>query len=298
MVGVRLIFIIPILLGISSIVAAQSKKDEGPFIAVRNIRYATHKGSDPKRNTLDIYMPKKGSNSPVIVFIHGGAWEFGDKAHVQDKPAYFTSRGYIFVSINYRLSPEVKHPAHVQDVAHAIAWLYENVRHYSGDKNNIFLMGHSAGAHLAALVSTDEQYLRKAHAKPEVIKATVLLDGAGYDMVALMPEIKGKLKEWYEQAFGTKRDEWRAASPVTYIQAGHYYPKFLVLYAGEREASAEEAKILANKLTGAGAQCQLIHYPEENHMSLNRSLGREGDKPTEDILRFLLTITSPYPTSN
>jgi acetyl esterase/lipase len=87
-----------------------SKKDEASFLKVMNVRYATHTKSDPKLNMLNVYMPKKGSNSPMVVWVHGGSWAFGDKDNVLNKAEYFTARGYVFVSINYRLSPDVKHP--------------------------------------------------------------------------------------------------------------------------------------------------------------------------------------------
>jgi arylformamidase len=121
-----------------------------------NVRYATHTKSDPKLNMLNVYMPKKGSNSPMVVWVHGGSVGSGEKDNVLNKAEYFTARGYVFVSINYRTSPDVKHPVNVQDVADAVAWLHENARHYSADSEKIFLIGHSVGAHLAALVSVDQ----------------------------------------------------------------------------------------------------------------------------------------------
>lgn len=289
---------ITVIVGISSLALAQNKAPEDPFIKVPNIRYAEHKGVDPRLNMLDVYMPRKGSNSPVVVFLHGGAWEFGDKVNVQAKPDYFTSRGYIFISVNYRLSPAVKHPVHVQDVADAIVWIHDNIRHYSGDGDNIFLIGHSAGAHLAALVSTDEEFIVNAKGSLDMIKATVLLDGAGYDIPLLMKDAKGKLRDWYLESFGTRESDWKKASPVTYIQPGKKYPKFLIIHAGERAQSQAAAEHLARKLKEADAEVNVLHYPKESHLSINRSIGKDDNKPTVEILRFLLKITSPFPAVN
>src|SRR5688572_1526679 len=138
------------------------RREDASFIKVSDIKYASYPKTDPSLNTLNVYMPKRGSNSPILIWIHGGSWSQGDKEEVQSKAEYFTSKGYIFVSVNYRLSPKVKHPVHVQDVANAIMWVYKNAKHYSADQRKIFLMGHSAGAHLAALVSIDGGYLRSA----------------------------------------------------------------------------------------------------------------------------------------
>src|SRR5678815_3507375 len=89
--------------------ALLAQKNQGSYLVVSNIKYASYPKSDPKLNMLDIYMPKKGSNSPVLIWIHGGAFAYGDKEYVQKKAEYFTNKGYVFISINYRLSPRVVH---------------------------------------------------------------------------------------------------------------------------------------------------------------------------------------------
>src|SRR5687767_4630516 len=100
--------------------ALLAQKNQDSYLVVSNIKYASHPKSDPKLNMLDVYMPKKGSNSPVLIWVHGGAFAYGDKEYVQEKAEYFTNKGYVFISINYRLSPKVVHPTHVQDVSDAI----------------------------------------------------------------------------------------------------------------------------------------------------------------------------------
>src|SRR5690349_10527411 len=106
-----------ILIFMTSHVRMMAQKNQDSYLVVRNIKYATFPKADPKLNMLDIYMPKKGSNSPVLIWIHGGAFAYGDKEYVQEKAEFFTKKGYVFISINYRLSPKVVHPAHVQDVS-------------------------------------------------------------------------------------------------------------------------------------------------------------------------------------
>ena len=281
-------YLLLILLMVITLPSAWAQKGVNSYILVRNIKYATHPKSDPKLNMLDIYMPKKGSNSPVVIWVHGGAFAYGDKEYVQDKAEYFTSKGYVFVSINYRLSPKVVHPVHVQDVADAIMWIYKNATHYSSDAKRMFLMGHSAGAHLAALVSTDETYIRKSGGDLDVIQGVVLLDGAGYDITVLMNDAKSKLAEWYTKAFGDSKKEWEQASPVNYIAAGKKIPTFMIAYAGEREAAETEAKILSKKLTEAQVENKVFFYQKKNHLTISRELGEEGDKTTEDVYRFLL----------
>ena len=277
-----------ILIFLASRESLWAQKNQDSYLVVHNVKYATNPKADPKLNMLDIYMPKKGSNSPVLIWIHGGAFAYGDKEYVQEKAEYFTKKGYVFVSINYRLSPKVVHPVHVQDVSDAIMWIYKNAIHYSADPNKIFLLGHSAGAHLAALVSTDETYLRKSGGELSLIQGVVLLDGAGYDIPVLMTDAKSKVKEWYAQAFGKSKKEWEQASPVSYIKPNKKIPAFMIAYAGDHETSEMEAKILSRSLTDAQVENHVFHYQKKNHLTISKELGAEKDKTTEDVLRFLL----------
>jgi acetyl esterase/lipase len=116
-------------------------------------------GGNPTR--LDVYAPADGQDHPVMIWVHGGAWQFGDKAHVQSKPRAFNERGYILVSVNNRLHPAVTYREQAGDIAQAIRWVKDHVREHGGDPGRVFLMGHSSGAHLAALVGTDGRYLEK-----------------------------------------------------------------------------------------------------------------------------------------
>lgn len=203
------------------------------------------------------------------------------------KAEYFTSKGYVFVSVNYRLSPKVKHPVHVQDVANAIMWVYQNAKHYSADQRKIFIMGHSAGAHLAALVSINNEYIKSAGGSPDMIKGMVLIDGMGYDIPAAMADGGNQLKGWLTQAFGNSRWEWGQGSPANFVNANEQIPPTLILYSGEREMSEVESKILYAKLIDVKVPCKIFNYPKKSQASLNKDLGKPDDKATEDVLRFL-----------
>jgi acetyl esterase/lipase len=266
------------------------KKDETSFLKVANVRYATHTKSDPRLNMLNVYMPKKGSNSPMVIWVHGGSWAFGDKDNMLYKAEYFTARGYVFVSVNYRLSPDVKHPVNAQDVADALVWLHENATHYSADSEKIFMIGHSAGAHLAALVSIDGKYLEKSGGNVSILDGVVLLDGTGYDITQLMKNANNKMKEWYTDSFGQTKKEWDQASPVNYIKPEHNIPPFMIAYADEQEPSQKQAILLSKKLSEASIKNKVFHYEKKNASSINKELGKETDKPTEDVYRFLQEI--------
>lgn len=262
------------------------KKGETSYFKVADIRYS-QKAKDPKLNALDIYMPRKGSNSPVIIWIHGGVWTFGDKSDVEYKPEYFTSRGYVLVSVNHRLSPDAKFPAHVQDVADAIVWVHKNIIHYSGDAEKIFLMGYASGAHLAALVSLNESLLKEAGGSLNMLKGVVLLDGVGFDMVNTMPDAVNKIREWCIDTFGDSPDNWADASPVTYVKAGGNVPPHLIIYAGTKSPTEKDALLLSKKLSEANIKNKVMNYGKKSNLSINKELGKEDDKVAEDILVFL-----------
>src|SRR5207249_3201898 len=120
----------------------------------RDIPYA-----DPphERQVLDVYSPRNAKNLPVVFWIHGGGWQAGDKTSVQIKPRAFVDRGFVFVSTNYRLLPSVDMATVVRDIAKSVRWTHDHVAEHGGDPTRLFIMGHSAGAQLAALICTDER---------------------------------------------------------------------------------------------------------------------------------------------
>lgn len=285
-VHVKLFFLVAFI----SYKPVSAQKDETSFLKVANVRYATHTKSDPKLNMLNVYLPKRGSNSPMVVWVHGGSWTYGDKDNMLHKAEYFTARGYVFVSINYRLSPDVRYPVNAQDVADALAWLHENATHYSADREKIFLMGHATGADLAALIAIDGKYLEKTGNNPTIIDGVVLLDGTGYDLAGLMKNAGNKMKEWYAQAVGKTKKEWDQVSSVNFIREGNSIPPFMIAYANDQEPSGKQAIILSKKLSEANVKNKVFHYEKKNQNSINKELGKETDKTTEDVYRFLQEI--------
>ena len=113
-----------------------------------------------ERQVLDIYAPKDAKNLPVVFWIHGGGWQSGDKSSVQEKPKAFVERGFVFVSTNYRLLPKVEMETIFRDVAKSLGWVHQHIAEHGGDPSRLFVMGHSAGAQLAALLCIDDRYLK------------------------------------------------------------------------------------------------------------------------------------------
>jgi len=252
----------------------------------KDIPYAKIKGTDPNLTSLDIYTPIIGENCPVIVFIHGGIWSFGDKGSLSDKTTAFIKANFVFASINYRLSPDIKHPMHAGDVAKAITWIYKHISDYSGDPQNIFLLGHSAGGHLAALIATDEHYLKDLGFSTKIIRGVIGLDSAAYHL----PTLIGSEPEnyyFFEMAFGDNPEMWEKASPIYYVKKGKSIPPFLLIYAGNREVSKMVNLVFAQALKISNYQIHLYYASDKDHISIERDLGKLGDNTIEKIFQFI-----------
>ncbi|MFQ5503633.1 MAG: alpha/beta fold hydrolase [Planctomycetota bacterium] len=250
--------------------------------------YDTKEGVDPGLLSLDVYAPGRGSKHPVLVMIHGGGWRRGDKwGAARLKSRYFTERGFVFVSINYRLSPAVKHPAHVQDVARALAFVHDEIREYGGNPERIFVMGHSAGAHLAALVATDERRLAACGKDLSILKGAILLDCAAYDLPRLFQDFLSGPLAFHEAAFGTDEAGWKDASPVRFVAAGKHIPPFLIFHTGKRPAAKAVSEDLAARLHKAGVVATTVHALPYTHASINRRIGQPTDPATGILQDFL-----------
>jgi len=150
--------------------------------SVRDIPYVTGAGADAKYQTLDLYLPQGKTSFPLIFFVHGGGFTRGDKSPdgYMNFVDFFLKEGIGITSTNYRLSPAVQHPAHVQDVAKAFAWVYNHASDYQIDRGRIFIAGHSAGAYLVSLLALDRQYLAQESLSPQAFRGVITISGV-YD---------------------------------------------------------------------------------------------------------------------
>jgi arylformamidase len=177
---------IPLLL-LLIIIASPVLADE-PKVQ-RGIPYAEPKN---ERQMLDVYAPTKGKNQPVVVWIHGGGWRRGDKADVHNKPKAFVDKGFVLVSISYRIAANVTVDQIAGDVAKAIRWTHDHAKDYGGDPDRIIVAGHSAGAQPAALVCADDRYLKAEKLSLSIIKGCVPVDGDTYDVPMQIKTVAGE----------------------------------------------------------------------------------------------------------
>ncbi len=242
--------------------------------------------SDKKSHMLDIYQPRDCYSCPVIIYIHGGSWTLGDKGGLSSKAKAFTSQNYIYVSINYRLSPDYQFPANARDVARAFSWVKNNISDYGGNPEQIYLLGHSAGGHLSAVIALDDSYLAEFGLIPSDISGIIGLDSAAYYLPSLFaaePENQ-YLLSW---AFGENYEDLEKASPINYIKEEVSIPPFLLLVAGGRNVSVTVNNSFYQKLKNNGYNVTLENFKEKDHVTIDTDLGEDDDPVFPVILNWL-----------
>src|SRR5947207_629044 len=258
----------------------------------RDVPYA-----DPadKRQVLDVYSPKGAKDLPVVFWIHGGGWQTGDKKDVQLKPQAFTGKGFVFVSTNYRLLPAVDMGTIVRDVAKAVRWTHDHAAEHGGDPNRLFVMGHSAGAQLAALICTDDRYLKAEGLSLAVIKGCVPVDGDTFDVPAIIEtaetrwRVHGlpKAKFGHREKFGNDPEKHRDFSAVTHVAKEKGIPPFLILHVAGHPDTTAQAQRLGNVLKDAGIPATVFAAKETTHAKINADLGKLDDPATKALFEFV-----------
>lgn len=261
----------------------------------KDIPYAT---PAQERQVLDIYAPKGASKAPVVFWIHGGGWQTGDKSEVKLKPKAFTDKDMVFVSTNYRLLPKVDMATIIRDVAKAIRWTHDNIAKYGGDPERILVMGHSAGAQLAAIVSIDDRYLKAEGLSLAIIKGCVPVDGDTYDIPAIieMAETRARVHRLpmpvfgHRVKFGNDPARHKDYSAVTHVASGKNIPPFLLMYVGGHPDTAAQAQRLANTLKASNIPATLYSGRETTHNKINDDLGLPEDPGTQALFAFVAGV--------
>lgn len=266
-----------------------------PLVETRTeVRYKTLAGVDPNLLSLDVYHAAGATDRrPVVVYVHGGGWSTGDKRNqIADKVALFRGEDYVFVSVNYRLSPvavgpdytnRIKFPDHNVDVADAIGWVVDNIADYGGDPGRVALLGHSAGAHLVALTATNPDFLARVGLTPSDLAGVIPVDTEGYDVAAQV----AAGSDLYRNAFGDDPADHRAASPIDNVSPDGDYPPFLLVRRGTAARRAL-AETFADRLAVAGVTVVRIEANQYDHAGVNAAIGRAGETAvTEPLLGFL-----------
>ena len=226
------------------------------------------------------FTPTVTRDAPLFIFIHGGGWSFGDKNMASHMAAHFHGLGYAFASVGYRLVPDANPQQQAGDVAAAIANLVRDAGRLGIDPGRIILSGHSAGAHLAALVGTDPRYLAVHRLPVSTLDGVVLFDGAGYDVPAQMARAGPLLRRMYARAFGEDAVFQTRVSPTLQAAAPNA-GRFLILHIASRpDDSGAQSTRLADALRAAGTPADVVSV-DNSHAEIFRQFGQPGHVATE-----------------
>ena len=248
---------------------------------VSDLDYVAGQEYADKKDRLDVYVPPSAVNAPVIVSIHGGGLRQGDKSGHAFVGERFASAGNVTVVINHRLSPGVTHPAHIEDVAAAVAWVKRNIAKHGGDPNKLFVIGHSAGAYLAALLVLDPKYLSVHGLTPKDIRGVVPVSGFFYvDRPGVAPDRP-------KDTWGIDAKVWKAASPAAYVNRD--VPPMLLLYAdGDDAWRRQQQGEFVTALGAAGHRAAEVRMiKNRTHNTVWSEMAKADDETARAILEFV-----------
>lgn len=250
------------------------------------------------RQVLDIYAPAGAKNLPVVFWIHGGGWQAGDKSDVKLKPQWFLDQGFVFVSTNHRLLPQVDMGTLIRDVAKSLGWVRKHIPEYGGDPNRVLVGGHSAGAQLAAILCTDERYLKEEGIPFKALIGCVPVDGDTYDIPAIIETAETRLRvhgfplptNGHRQKFGHAAANHQDFSAVSHVAEGKGIPPFLVLHVADHPDTSAQAQRLGAVLRNSGISTTVFGAKATNHSKLNDDLGLRDDPATAILLQFISQV--------
>ena len=282
------------------------KADLPPNQIQRDIPYAGD--ASTARQRLNLFLPT-GKGWPLVVFVHGGSWDDGEKglevggADVYNNIGrYLASQGIGAAVAGYRLLPEVTWQTQVADVAAAVQWAGAHAAAYGGGAGCVFVMGHSAGAQLAVRAALDPMAQGAPGEPMPDICGVIGVSGAGYDLTDQLTYDLGNDPRFYEKRFGGSPGWQQAASPIRFVTAGSGLPPFLVVYAGgETKSLQRQSQLLHERLLKAGAASTVVVVPGESHSRMVLTLSRDGKTAGPAIVRFVrdvyATRRSPSPAT-
>jgi acetyl esterase/lipase len=258
---------------------------------VRDVPYLTGVNYAGNKDKLDLYLPEGRTGVPVIVSFYGGALTSGDKSGQTFIGERFAAAGFATAVVNYRLSPGVAHPAHIQDAAASFAWVKRHIAEYGGNPDQVFAIGHSAGAYLVALLATDERYLAAQRLSTRDIRGVVPVSAFYF------VERTGVAPDRDKSVWGTDATVWVDASPAHHLRAG--LPPMLVLYADGDEAWRRQQNVdMAQALKAAGnARVEIAQIAGRTHNTIWSKVAEESDETADRIIKFVRGTTA-LPTSN
>jgi acetyl esterase/lipase len=245
------------------------------YVVHRNLAF----GADP-RQRLDVYVPRGLKESaPVLLFFYGGAWQGGSRRDYLAFGQAFASAGIVTAVADYRLYPQVKYPAFVEDGAAALAWLHAKAGNYGGDPGRIFVSGHSAGAYIAVMLASERKFLAGQGGGPDWIRGVIGIAGP-YDFLPM------EAVEYIDMFHGRNNLDSMPVSHVNGVRA----PMLLVTGSDDGTVYPRNTESMAARLRSFGSWVREIHYPGIGHVGVILSLvpGFRGTtRLRQDMLDFI-----------
>lgn len=254
----------------------------GP-IAKRSLVYGPQ-----QRQYLELFTKERGGRAPLVVYLHGGGWSAGSPRAGSGgaQAEFYTSRGFAYATVGYRYVPVVTVEEQLADVARAIAYLKNQP---DVDARQIILIGHSSGAHMAALLGTDPSHFKAARLDFQAIRGVVLLDPAVLDVAPIMAAGGPTVDRYFRPAFGADPARWSTLSPIKQAEVPNA-PSWLILHDSNNPLAGAQGGDLAAGLSAAGARAAVLPVAGTTHVRLNDEIGRAGDPASEAIAVFLATV--------
>jgi acetyl esterase/lipase len=272
MLRLFLLFILSLVLAAGLVLVATEYAAARPSRRIQGIAYVPVSAPDfdTERHRLDVYTPRRKAPTPagypVVLFIHGGAWDSGSKSIYTFVGRRLARQGMVAVVINYRLAPAVQVPAMADDCARALAWTTRHIAGHGGDPGRVFVMGHSAGGGLAALLATDAALLARHGLSPNVVRGALLNDPGGLDMYTYLLNKPAGDRE-YHDAFGSDPAGWKEQSALYKLQPGQ--PPFLVFLGGETYPSiTSSAERFRKRLVALKMEHKYLVLPGKHHIPM------------------------------
>ena len=266
-----------------SVTQPPAENAPGAIRIIADVPYVA--GADaPAQQRLDLYLPTHAHDRPgqqgfpTLCFVHGGGLMMGDKRIVRSLGITCARGGVGLVAFNHRLSPDVAHPAHIDDVADAFAWVMNNISTYGGDNTRIAIAGHSSGAYLAALLGAAPARLQSRGVDTAALRAIVPISGF-FHVERLAPERP-------KYVWGSAANVWTEASPATHARAPH--PPTLLLYAdGDDAARRQESLDYGARLASSGIEVNVQQIDQRDHRSIFTRMTDDADSTVAAMLAFL-----------
>lgn len=283
------IYSIILLLIIIVIISPDYAIGGNKILLYRDLPYYYNPEASNERHKLDLYVREKGESLPIIVFVHGGGWSMGNKSMYPGIGEILADTGFLVAKIGYCLSPAVKHPEHVMDVARAVTWLQKNGGKYGGNPDKIYLMGHSAGGHLISLLALDHKYLKSSGGKLKSIRGVISISGVyKLDYREKFGYADG-IKNLITPVFGDDINILKDASPINHL--GNSAPPFLLLWSENEMFFIDiQSKMMLKKMKDAGCSVRGYEIKKRNHASIMTEFGKYDD-PSFVIFKDWLKIT-------